>query len=257
MRPFTPVATRSLEEAITMQHMKFRNYKLHYTDRDAAESMVRQIDDFPSFFTPSGDRPLIIDCGANIGVTVLEWKARWPHCEIICFEPDPFAFEALQTNIERNDIPGVKCLNVALADHEGTVDLYGDISAQGDARGNSIDPAWAERGYGDHTSVESHKLSRYLDREVSFLKLDIEGAEQRVVEEIAGHLKPVQAIYVEVHETDDSVEYNSADQIERLLTDAGFTIEVTSRYEEHALPAHLDDWRLDVGARQVEMLCWK
>lgn len=241
-----------------MQRMKFRGYKLFHANRDAAESMIRQIDEFPSFFTPSGDRPLIVDCGANIGVSVLEWKTRWPQCQILCFEPDPFAFEILQTNVDENDIPGVQCINAALSDHDGTVTLYGDISPSGDARGNSIDPAWADRGDSSQTTVACKRLSTYIaDREVSFLKMDIEGAEQRVITEIADHLDRVQAIYVEVHETDDSIQHNSSAQIECLLADAGFTIEAESRYEEHALPAHLEQWQQSVNARQTELLCWR
>ncbi|MFK8112986.1 MAG: FkbM family methyltransferase [Rubripirellula sp.] len=238
--------------------MNFRGYRLLYDNRDAAESMVRQIDDFPSFFTPTGDRPFIIDCGANIGVSVLEWKTRWPQAEVLCFEPDPFAFEVLQANVDHNDIPRVQCVNAAVSDQDGTVNFFGDIASGGDARGNSIDAAWADRGDSDETAVDCKKLSAYIaDREVSFLKLDIEGAEQRVIEEIADKLQQVQAIYVEVHETDESVAYNSSAQIEKLLTEAGFTIEAESRFDEHALPAYLDDWRIDVGARQTELLCWR
>jgi FkbM family methyltransferase len=229
-----------------MQNMKFRGYKLFYTNRAAAESMVRQIDDFPSFFTPTGERPLIIDCGANIGVSMLEWKTRWPHAEVLCFEPDPFAFKALQKNVDANDIPGVKCVNAALADCDGTTILYGDISSSGDARGNSIDPAWADRGDQAKTTVSCKRLSAYL-----------EGAEQRVITEIADHLPRVQAMYVEVHETDESRAYNSSEQIEQILKTAGFTIEAQSRYAEHALPAYLADWQDEVGARQTELLCWR
>ena len=93
-----------------MKKIKFRGFDLFHNNADAAESMIRQIDDFPSFFTPIGERPLIIDCGANIGVSVLEWKTRWPHAEIICFEPDPFASKILQMNVDKNDIPGIQCV---------------------------------------------------------------------------------------------------------------------------------------------------
>ncbi|WP_372724382.1 FkbM family methyltransferase [Novipirellula sp.] len=241
-----------------MQRMKFRGYKLLFENRSAAESMVRQIDEFPSFFTPKHDRPLIIDCGANIGVSVLEWKTRWPGAEIVCFEPDPFAFKILQANIDVNDIPSVRCINAAVSDCDETVPFYGDVSARGDARGNSIDPAWGQREGTAQTRVKCKRLSSYIaDRDVSFLKLDIEGAEQRVLSEIAGQLDRVAAIYVEVHETDDSNGYNSADQIEQLLGDAGFHVEAESRFDEHALPAHLDAWKQSVGARQVQLLGWR
>ena len=61
--------------------------------------MIRAIDEFPSFFSVDGADPLIIDCGANIGISVLEWKSRWPMARVICFEPDPDAFRLLEMNI--------------------------------------------------------------------------------------------------------------------------------------------------------------
>lgn len=241
-----------------MQRMKFRGFKLFYENRSAAESMVRQIDEFPSFFTPTEERPLIVDCGANIGVSILEWKTRWPGSQVICFEPDPFAFKILHKNVEENDIPGVTCINAAVSDFDDTVTLYGDISAFGDARGNSIDAAWGKRMGSCQTSVVCKRLSRYIaDRNVSFLKLDIEGAEQRVLMEIAGYLDRVQAIYVEVHETDASISYNSSAAIEHILRDAGFMIETERRYDKHALPEHLDSWQRSVGARQTQLLGYR
>ena len=75
--------------------------------------------------------------------------------------------------------------------------------------------------------------------------------------EIADHLDRVQAIYVEVHETDESIEYNSADRIEQILLDAGFKIETKSRYDEYALPEHLDSWRRSVAAKQTQLMGWR
>jgi hypothetical protein len=92
---------------------------------------------------------------------------------------------------------------------------------------------------------------------VSFLKLDIEGAEQRVLTEIADCLDRVQAIYVEVHETDEGLEVNSLPVIEQILSDAGFTIEKEPRYSEHALPESLDQWRQDANAVLTQLLCWR
>ncbi len=241
-----------------MQWFKFRSYKLHYTDRGAAEAMVRQIDEFPSFFQPSTDRPFIIDGGANIGVSVLEWKTRWPGSQIICFEPDPYAFAALKRNIDVNDIPSVRCFNVALSDFEGESNFFGDISPQGDARGNSIDPAWGDREGTMKSIVKCKKLSPFIgDHVVSFLKLDIEGAEQRVLTEIAGQLAQIEALYIEIHQTDASDGYNSAIEIASMIEKSGFTIEADCRQEENALPAHLAAWQEKVGARQTQLIAWR
>ncbi len=241
-----------------MQKTKFRGFKLFFEHRESAESMMRQSDDFPSFFAPSTERPLIIDCGTNIGVSLLEWKTRWPGCEVVCFEPDPFAFQVLKRNVQENDLPGVRLFNHAIADHDGEVTFYGDIGPRSDARGNSIDAAWGLRESTQQTTVTCRRLSPFLAaRPVDFLKLDIEGAEQRVLVECRELLKLVRAIYVEIHETHESASYNSRLEVVKILSDSGFTIDVDSRHEEHALPPHLNQWRRRVGARQSHVMGWR
>ena len=220
--------------------------------------MIRQIDEFPSFFTPDDEQPTIIDCGANIGISVLEWKTRWPGSQIVCFEPDPRAFATLKKNIERNDVPGVQTINAAVSDQEGESLFFGDFSPGGDSRGNSIDPAWGDREMSSSVSVDCYKLSRYIEgNSIAFLKLDIEGAEQRVLFEIQEQLPLVDAIYVEVHETQKSTRYNSGRAIADLLQSTGFKIEIESRPSEHALPPHLDQWQAETKAQQSHILAWR
>jgi FkbM family methyltransferase len=220
--------------------------------------MVRAIDEFPSFFTPRSPEPLIIDCGANIGISVLEWKTRWPMARVICFEPDPDTFRLLDMNIEQNDMPRVKCINAAVADFDGTTTLFGNVGKGSDARGSSIEADWGRRPGTSSIEVKCQRLSPYLTgQQVAFLKLDIEGAEQRVLSEIASQLHQVEALYVEVHETDELAPTNSVAGISDLLTSAGFTVESETRFEPHALPAHLDSWRQSVNASQTQLLCWR
>ncbi|WP_404308336.1 hypothetical protein [Neorhodopirellula lusitana] len=75
------------------------------------------------------------------------------------------------------------------------------------------------------TGFESNaaELVRFL------LKLRIEGPVRRNLANIAGHLPRIQAIYVEVHKTNESLDRNSDDAIETILEDAGFTVEGEER----------------------------
>lgn len=220
--------------------------------------MLRAIDEFPSFFTPRGSAPRIIDCGANIGVSVLEWKTRWPMSQVLCFEPDPFAFELLKTNIERNDIPGVQCVQAAVADFDGQGRLHGELGRGADARGNSLCASWGKRSHSASIEVPCMRLSPYLKREpVAFLKLDVEGAEESVLRECSSDLASVEAAYVEVHETESLSATNSLERIEPLLRNAGFELELESRFAPHSLPPKLRSWQRQVGARQAQLLCWR
>jgi FkbM family methyltransferase len=220
--------------------------------------MLRAVDEFPSFFEPAGSSPLIIDGGANIGVSVLEWKTRWPMSRVICFEPDPFTFELLRMNVERNDLPGVECIQAALTDYEGTAMLHGDVGRGADARGNSVEAAWGKRAASASVEVPCTRLVPYLRREpVAFLKLDIEGAEETVLRDSADDLRAVDAAYIEVHETEAMAESNSLIRIQAILRQAGFEFETEARFSPHALPSHLRPWQRRVGARQSHLLCWR
>jgi FkbM family methyltransferase len=224
---------------------------------DAAESMIRAVDDFPSFFDLVGEEPLIIDCGANIGVSVLEWKARWPMAKVICFEPDPDAFRLLELNVVRNDIPGVRCIEAAVANFDGRAPLFGDQGVGADARGNSLRAEWGNREGSQSTEVRCERLSKYLQQDVAFLKLDIEGAEEAVLSEVAEHLHRVQAMYVEVHENDLLQDSNSLARIIDSLQRAGMTVEEEERYQPHALPQPWAQWGRQHDVRQTQLICYR
>ena len=77
--------------------------------------MVR-INDGPNFFMQYKDifinriyhfdtespAPTILDCGGNIGMSVLYYKLIYPEAQITTFEPDPAVFGYLQDNMTRH-----------------------------------------------------------------------------------------------------------------------------------------------------------
>ena len=52
--------------------------------------------------THHGSPQSIIDCGANIGMSVLYFKYFYPNVGILAFEPVGQTFEILHRNVERN-----------------------------------------------------------------------------------------------------------------------------------------------------------
>lgn len=52
----------------------------------------------------SGKQPLIIDCGANIGASVLWFTARYPQAHVLAVEPAPDNFALLQRNCAGLDV---------------------------------------------------------------------------------------------------------------------------------------------------------
>ena len=52
----------------------------------------------------SGKKPLIVDCGANIGASALWFSARYPEAHIVAVEPAPDNFELLRKNCAGLDV---------------------------------------------------------------------------------------------------------------------------------------------------------
>ncbi|SHL96074.1 FkbM family methyltransferase [Chitinophaga sp. CF418] len=58
-------------------------------------------------FKADTDAPYIIDCGANIGLSILYFKWLYPKAKVLAFEPDGDNLVILQKNVESygmNDI---------------------------------------------------------------------------------------------------------------------------------------------------------
>lgn len=173
-------------------------------------------------FETSRLRPRIVDCGANVGMTCIFFKALFPDCEIVAIEPDPVTFRRLRDNIEENGLEGVRLINAALSDRDGTIELYRNEDHPGSLTA-SVAPS---RGGSSRQRVPAVRLSSLLVDDVDFLKLDIEGAEHRVVRELvtAGALSKVQECVIEHHDLEDCP--GISDQTLQLFRTEGFETRV-------------------------------
>ena len=56
------------------------------------------------YFRAETESPLILDCGANLGMASLYFKWLYPKARVRAFEPDPSTFELLKQNLARNGV---------------------------------------------------------------------------------------------------------------------------------------------------------
>lgn len=138
-----------------------------------------------------------VDIGAWIGPTVL-YAARLCR-EVWCFEPDPTALRHLLWNLDLNDIRNVTAFGVALSDAPGLLRL----STFGDARGDSRTSLLADE---DAFSFNALALTWEQIRGLAeiprpdLLKIDIEGAEFRLLPEMADYLRDERPpLYLSTH----------------------------------------------------------
>ncbi len=164
-------------------------------------------------FQRRNPRPRIVDCGANIGMSVLFFTAYAPGASIVAIEADPTTFVALRRTVDQNNLADIELINAAVAATDGAVALY---SAAGDSGSitASVVPEW---GGGASQTVSARRLSSIVTAPVDFLKLDVEGAEYDVVDELAsaGRLELIAEAVIECHDTAERRDARAA-LIERL-----------------------------------------
>ena len=133
------------------------------------------------FFTPTTSEPVIIDCGANIGMSILYFKKLFPNSKIIAFEANPNAYKLLEKNMLDNEIQNVELHNIALFDKETEISFF--IS---DDKGTLLGSTQAERGGTFELKVPAQKLSTYLKniQPVDLIKMDVEGAEIEIIADL-------------------------------------------------------------------------
>lgn len=132
------------------------------------------------FFESETKSPKIIDCGANIGMSVLYFKFIFPNCSIIAFEPNPRAFYLLKKNIEQNNLKNVVIHNLALSDVKGEIDFFTGSDEQ-----ILLASTIKERGGTHEIKIETELLSNFLKESVDLIKMDIEGSETKVMKDLA------------------------------------------------------------------------
>lgn len=166
-------------------------------------------------FRAKTDSPYVIDCGANIGLSVLYFKQLYPDSRIVAFEPDDTIFEVLQGNIERFGYQDIELHCRAVWNCETTLNFAGD-----NADGGRL----ARAGDSHNKKVKTVRLHEVIDRRVDFLKIDIEGAEQEVLQDCADRLSNVDNIFVEYHSFEEQPQ--ALHIIISILKDAGFRLHI-------------------------------
>lgn len=134
----------------------------------------------------------IIDCGAHIGLSVIYLKNICPTARIICFEPDEKNYNLLQKNTLSHHLENVDVKQEAIWDENTSLNFIQDGNM-----GSKIGETTSSHA----VTVKAARLKDYLDEKVDFLKMDIEGAEYKVLKDISEKLENVNKMFIEYHGT--------------------------------------------------------
>lgn len=191
----------------------FMDKQLELVDADSFLSMCEEIFVKRNYeFEANRKDPLIIDCGANIGMSIIFFKKMYPACRIIAFEPDKNVFDALKKNVESFGFKNVELHNKAVWNAESELDFY----SEGSWGGRIPKPGDEE----NIIKVSTIRLKDFLNQQVDFLKIDVEGAETEIIKDCAENLTAVDYLFVEYHS--HSEERQTLQEILSIIKGAGF-----------------------------------
>lgn len=175
-------------------------------------------------FHAGADAPVIVDCGANVGLSCLYFKRLYPKAKIIAFEADRKIARCLEGNLARNGAADIRVWQKACWVHDAGVTFLSDGADGGhiDA-GETQDAArHATRDAKAGDTIPSIRLRDILARmpRIHMLKMDIEGAETEVLPDCRDVLDHVEHLFFEFHSRLKITQ--RLGELLTLLQDAGF-----------------------------------
>lgn len=132
-----------------------------------------------ALFLSDGDT--IIDVGANIGTHSIALASRFPHSEVVAFEPQSLAFSLLAANVLVARTANVYPRNLGCAECEKLVHVTPDYESMGWNIG-AFSLLNAPEGRSGTLPMPLVALDNIeFRRRVQFLKIDVEGMEEAVL----------------------------------------------------------------------------
>lgn len=205
--------------------------RVHYTDAAALWTMYEEhflsqiyaVDRLP-------DRPYIIDCGGNIGLSVIWFKQRYRHARITVFEADPALAEILEENVHHLKLSSIEVVKAAVSGTAGFAKFARDRPLTGHVASQS------EEGL----PIACVRLSDRLGESVDLLKIDIEGSEYSLLNDLCttGKIKLVRHLVCEVHGS--TRVQNQIGTLWTMLSSAGFALTIAGAETNGRLPGPAD-----------------
>jgi FkbM family methyltransferase len=156
-------------------------------------------------FKTADSSPIILDCGANMGVSALYFSKQFPNAKIIAFEPDESVLPFLEKNIQSQNLQNVELHKKGVWTEETELSFYTDNGLGG--------RTGIEYNNQIPTKIKTVRLKDFLNEPIAMLKIDIEGAEFDVIKDCEEKLHNVQHVFLEYHSF-----YNEEQHLEAILS---------------------------------------
>ena len=194
-QPFSMSDRKKLESAprYTEMEIKFFGKTFYVPDAMTFLSGFKEIyKKEPYRFLFRKEFPCIIDCGANIGLSVIYFKQMYPDAEVIAIEPDPSLFNILKKNLDSFGYTDIKLFQNAI--------WYRNEMLKFKQEGGFSGQVCIGTDFSNAIDIEAVSLDRFLlQGNIGFLKLDIEGAENDIFTLNPPDLSNVSNVFIEYH----------------------------------------------------------
>ncbi len=218
-----------------MPTTKLNRYTVHYATRQEYHVLKREIfNQAIYYFETDNETPVIIDGGAHIGLATIYFKSLYHKAKIIAIEPVSDSFQLLEQNLFANQLEEVELVKAALWHKEiSKLRLYLDKTQDKWQSTAGIMPgSWLGTQTSQSFYTKTILLSKLIQNlgPVDLIKLDIEGAEGRVIKEALPQLKQVKQLLIEYHPTTHQIDKTlniPLTKLVNLLESAGFNVEVS------------------------------
>ncbi len=142
---------------------------------------------------------VIIDCGANIGLSAVFYANKYPHALIIAIEPDETNFKFLEINT--SFYKNVKCIKNAVWSHSTKMSLIDEGTGNWGLK--TVEGLIQGAICIDAVSLDD-VIKNFNISKIDILKIDIEGAEKELFSKNYAHwLSLTCVIAIELHDRDD------------------------------------------------------
>lgn len=176
-------------------------------------------------FNSNSAIPKIIDCGSNIGLSIIFFKRTYPNAEIIAFEPDNDIYTISKYNLNQFGINDVKLFQKAVWINEEPL----VFAKTGSLSGHIVNEKSEKT-----IEIQTVRLKDFLNQKIDFLKIDIEGPEFDILEDCGESLKNVDNIFVEYHSFSDNPQMIG--ELLIILKNAGFKLYIKEAWENMKKP---------------------
>lgn len=167
---------------------------------------------------------ICFDIGANIGETTLNFAKLAPQGRIYSFEPVPFLFERLKTNVGLNTFKNIDLHHLALSDRKE--ELYFEKPSNNNSSGITMSKESSSTSTLVHSTTIDLFVSDNNINRIDFIKIDVEGFENYVINGGGNTLRKFEPIlFIEI----DNLHLKQQDASEKILltqlqTKFGYTL---------------------------------